>query len=372
MRLAIVILLSTLLGGCDRPLAEFSAETVIDQHGNVNRTTRYHAISDNKADEVKERYELLPGGSWNQYQHIVDMEDGKQVEFTYLNYELTRQYADGEVIQSDYIQPGPQSDKSAHNEFSVEVRHYGFVDTFRYQESYRDVVTTKGLSSAARQVYQVLIEELAAELGRIEHVELTVAELEDQMRGGFDPIFEQALAVFIDACMNPGVSLDACLQATEKDPGILRVTNLLDDETLIVDELINIIQPPTAYRDVEWRTQISTLLEDFEPERFSALAEEKEEEIFGVNGLRIFEPYIPFEISLDLPGSIVETNAHEHEAGTLVWRFTGEHFVLNEFVINARSRVIHIDRIVIVLVVSLVLLILLRRKKSKQANQLTK
>jgi hypothetical protein len=243
------------------------------------------------------------------------------------------------------------------------------MDTFRYQETYRDVVTTKGLSSVSRQLYQALIEDLANELARIESLEMTVTQLGDLLRAEFDPQFEQALQALIVACMNPGISFEACMQVAESDPRILQVANLLDDDTFIVEELIRLLPAPPAYQDDEWRDQISSLWDDSEPERFSALLEEKEEELFGVNGLMLFESHVPFEIRLDIPGTLVETNAQENEAGTLVWRFTDEHFWLNGFVIEARSRVVHFDRIVVSLVAVLVLLTLLIRKNRQQQNR---
>lgn len=80
------------------------------------RTTRYIG-SGADDEELKTRYEFPSGGAWTKGKTTRDDYSArKDVEVTTDVYEVTKRYAAGESIPSDFVRRAEVSDRSAHNE----------------------------------------------------------------------------------------------------------------------------------------------------------------------------------------------------------------------------------------------------------------
>jgi len=364
MRLALVVPLSFLLSGCPNALDKFSGETVVNLDGSVTRTTRYVANTKCSTGKIKERYLLPPGGAWQCAKRTEDSEDGAQHEVDTQSYELVAHYKANEPIPSDFIQPGTLSAKAAHNQISVRAQRYWLMDTFKYEERFRDVVTEEGFSSAIQKLYTSLVEPTGLGLSQIPHVEMTAETAQVKLRTIYDPMIEQYLAIFAAKCMSPGTTMESCVEALDQSTLVIEI----DDDDLLVERIAAIFPAPPVYRDDEWVVAISEAVNDsIENSAFSEIFEAEEEELLGVSGFNLLgSDAAPLEIRLSLPGELVTNNAHEHESGKLVWRFKDEDFIYKEYFLHAESRIIHYERIVLALIVLIVFLVILRSRTQAQ------
>jgi hypothetical protein len=355
MRLALAIPVSLLLSGCPSNPDEFSGETIVNRDGSVTRTTRFVTIYDSHVDDIKERYLLPSGGAWQTGKQTLTSENDPPREIDTMVFETVTHYGANEPIPSDFILPSSTSAKAARNDINVRVQSYWLVDTFQYEENFRDVVTEEGFSSAIRKFYTYLVESTGLGLSQIPHVEITAETAQVKLRSVFDPMIEQFLAIFVAECMNPGTTMGNCEEALDQSALFIE----MDDDDLLIQRLAVTFPAPPDYQDDEWAAAISEVIEDsFDDEAFSIL-EAEEEELVGVVGLN-FGPDTTFEIRLSLPGELVKNNAHDHESGRLVWRFNDEDFIYKEYSLHAQSRIIHYDRIVLLLIVLLIFLIIVR------------
>jgi len=354
MRLALAIPLVFLLSGCPSTPDEFSAETVVDRDGSVTRTTRFVTTYDFHVEDIEERYLLPSGGAWHSGKRIETRENDTPYEVDTKIFETVTHYEANEAILSDFVLPGSSSTKVAGNDINVRVHSYWLVDTFKYEESFRDVVTEEGFSSAIQRLYMFLVESTGLGLSQIPHVEMTAETARVKLRTMFDPMVEQYLAIFAAECMGPGTTMESCEEALDQSALFIE----LDDGDLIVERIATMFPAPSVYRGDEWAVAISEVIEDsFADEAFS-IVEVEEEELLGIVGGSLFEPATPIEIRLSLPGEPVKNNAHDHESGTLVWRFDDVDFIYKEISLQAQSRIIHYERIVMVLIVLLVFLLI--------------
>ena len=146
-------------------------------------------------------------------------------------------------------------------------------------------------------------------------------------------------------------------------PDYLTNTRSSNDEDPFVERIAVMFPAPPAYRDDEWAVAISEVINDsFDNKALSEIFEAEREELLGVGGYIFFGPETSLEIRLSLPGELVTNNAHDHEAGTLVWQIDNEDFIYKEISLQAQSRIIHYDRIVLILIVLLVFLIIARSR----------
>jgi len=367
MRLALAIPLSFLLSGCPFDPDEFSAETVVKRDGSVTRTTRFVAAYDSHVENIEERYLLPSSGIWHSGKRTKTFENGTACEVDTKIFETVTHYEPNEPIPSDFVLPGSTSAKVARNNINVRVQSYWLVDTFKYEESFRDVVTKEGFSSAIQRLYTILAESTGRGLSQLPHMEMTAESAEAKLRKKFDPMIEEFLAIFTSECMGPGTSMENCYDAIDRSALSLE----LDDEDVFVERMAAMFPAPPGYRDEEWADTISKVIDDFLDDEAESLFEAEQEELLGIVGLRIFGPATPLEIRLSLPGEPVKNNAHDHELGMLVWRFDDEDFIYKEISLQAQSRIIHYERIVLVLIVLLVFLFIARSRMRarKPANR---
>ena len=168
---------------------------------------------------------------------------------------------------------------------------------------------------------------------------------------GLTPDRKKEYAMILRAdCIDALVTMQACEKAVSQDPELSAYSEFFDDEDVLLGELVAIFPPPAAVDPDAWHDRLSRGVLDLLDERedLEELANSLEEDVFGVHGFTLFDSY-PFELSLSLPGDYVASNADVRESGVLRWSFKSEDFWLHEHTLYARSRIVHWDRVLLVL-----------------------
>lgn len=135
----------------------------------------------------------------------------------------------------------------------------------------------------------------------------------------------------------------------------------------LVDQL-----PPAPGQDADsWRKVIINAYEtamESSAKAYPAFTDE----VFGVHGFRLFRPEYGFKVILSLPGAIVESNATGRHEDRLAWAFKPEDFYFQDYVLRARSRIVHTERIAAAAAIFSVIVAILwsgrRRRTRMRAN----
>jgi hypothetical protein len=341
----------SLASGCTL-MVSFTAETTVDADGAVRRATRLAASRRGSQDELFERYELPPDGVWGE--RVVERpgfspeRDRVPVRLREVSFE--REFGRGEPIPADYIQHAVAAGRSASNRITVRTRRLWLLDTYVYEERFRDIVTLDGLTSSVRELYGLLVDTMAEQVAAMEVNRVSAAVASARLRAHFDSRVAALLDLIETQCAPGRLSLDACLGPEEDHPAVRDVVTLFEEDDVLVTELVTIFPAPAAIAADDWRDAIETGVLDVTENRLERQAGSERltrliENIFGVHGFALFESY-PFELSLTLPGAIVSTNADSRDGGMLRWSFEGDDFVLGDRVLYAESRVVHAERVV--------------------------
>jgi len=95
-----------------------------------------------------------------------------------------------------------------------------------------------------------------------------------------------------------------------------------------------------------------------------AFDENNFDDAFGVYGIPIFMGY-PFNISVVMPGRIIEANTGEIKANVAKWEFTDDDFLLKEYKLQAKSRKVNPVGIGALAAVLLVVLVMAYRRERR-------
>ena len=331
----------------------FSADTTIAADGSVFRTTRLAISGGSETDERVAHYELLPGGSWvNATQERPPVDENEPPARVYNRiYAVTRDFARGEAIGSDFRRLGFASNRAAQNAVLVRKRNFWIVETYQYREVFSDIPTPESVRRASQDVYALFTETYANQLADV--VGVPAAEAETRFRSLTDPIYDAFIAFVLTECFRVRDELFNCSEAAESDESLAELVSFADDPEVFLNELERLFPAPAGVDRDDWldrlesevvdAVDIDELLDDPEYEEF---LERAAEGFFGAHSLAIFEIY-PFALSLRLPGKIVATNATDQQGDLLRWEFDNENFIFAPYTLHATSRVVHIDRLIV-------------------------
>ena len=348
IQITVCILMASCAGS-----VKFSSQTIMDENGDLVRSTQLSASGDNAYEKLQSIYDLPSGGTWVEIEEDSSEttdESAAPTRFYSRVYEVTRSYAAGESIAPDFTRRGNSATNVASNRVVTRVRHYWFADTYQYEETFKDSVTEASFSAAVRRLYTTYIQALAEEIVGLPNANFTTQEALDRLRARADPIVESFLNVLGADCVNNLATFDACGDAISQDPELGAFNDFLGDEDFLLGELVAIFPPPAAVDPDDWYDTLNLdaldRLDDREDLR--ELFDTLEEDLLGVHGLVLFESY-PFELSLSLPGNYVASNADVRGPGVLSWSFKSEDFLLHEHTLYARSRIVHWNRVLLAL-----------------------
>lgn len=378
-RAGLLAAVSVLLAGCASSI-RFAADTVVDEQGNVVRTTRIASSGESAYDELMAHYDLPAGGVWSETNEEVpssgpsDGPFGNQPSRVYeREYSVTREFARGETIPGDFRRVAAVSNRAAENAVLVRSRHYWFVDRYDYEERFRDIVSFEGFSMAVREGYGAAIEIMADEIADLDIDAVSLDVARERLRLRFDQDLESFFSFIESECVDRSIALDDCADDLQTLPELSATVAMLEDDQRFSAELAELFPAPPD-RDAEsWPDLLATEVIDDVERRFGDYADdvwfdEFEEELFGVHGFTLFQSF-PFELSLSMPGAISSSNADSNEMGMLRWTFSNDDFLMTDRVLHASSRVVHRTRIVAAIAFTLVIaitasLVVLSRERS--------
>jgi hypothetical protein len=323
-----------MLSGCK---IEFQANTMVLPDGGVTRTTR-HISSGAEDKELKTRYQLFSGGTWTKGKSTrYDSFAKKDVEAITDVYEVTKHYASGESIPSDFVRRAEVSDRSARNQIRMTVQDYGFLKTFDYEERFQDIITMEEFEAAARKLYAGWIEHFAGTLTQESEGRMSAVLAREKLDVKFGPLLD----FFLTGFRSEGKGFAE--SQTFKDKLEPRI-----QEARIIAEVMEVFPPPLGEQTDAWREAVNRAFRktnDMMEKRWDNTP--LQDELFGVHGLGLFQDY-GFTMILSLPGTVVESNVTMREGEVLKWEFKDSDFFLKDYVIHARSRLIYLERIVLI------------------------
>ncbi len=322
------------------------AETVVAPDGTVTRNTRYIADEDSDKQELETRYVLPPNGTWElQKATTHNSYTGKDSEGHIHIYQVTKQSRPHEAIPSDYIRRGKVPTRVSRNAVTLNVQDGMFAKTFDYEERFRDVTTKEGFEAAARKLYAAWIEHVAGQLARELKDGVTLGQARDALTKAFDPLLRK----FMNGVRRDGRAFFESKEFKEElEPAL--------ETDQVVARVVQVLPPPTPEQRDAWQQAVRQAYEKVGETSQSFLeGTGLEEELFGVYGFALFQTYT-FKETLSLPGKILQSNATRQKGDVLSWEFSPSDFLWQEYVLRARSRVIHKEPIVLTGIAVLVLL----------------
>ena len=342
------------IAGCSTAI-RFSADTTIAADGSVFRTTKLAISGGSEENERVSKYELPAGGTWtNAAPEPPSVDENERPARVYNRvYAVTRDFARGEVIPPDFRRFGISMDRAAENAVDVRKRNFWIVETYRYREVFSDVPTPAGASTALRDVYSLLTEMYAEALAEL--VGISASEAATRFTAYADPIFDAVVAYVSTECFVEREEPFDCFEAAEDEESLAELVRIADDPDAFLYELEQLFPAPSGMARDDWLERLESEIVDAvdiedlaELPEYEAFLARAVEDVFGVHSLAIFEVY-PFALTLRMPGTIVSTNATARQGELLSWEFGNESFTYAPYSLHASSRVVHIDRLIVLL-----------------------
>ncbi len=335
--------------GCNIAL---EAETVVTPDGSLTRTTRYIADEDSDKKELETQYALHSGGTWEVRKATKhNLYTRKDYEGTISIYQVVKRYKSGEPISSDYVRSGKSPERVSRNDISLKVHNHIFAKTFDYEEQFRDVVTKESFEAAARKLYAASIEYFADQLARELEDGVTLGQAREALKKAFDPLLRQ----FMDGIRHDGRAFFESKKFKEDLEPALEIDQL-------VARVIQVLPPPSPEQTNSWQQAVHRACEKSGETSQSLEGTGLEEELFGVYGFTLFQTYT-FRETLSLPGKLLESNATKREGSVLSWEFSPSDFQWQDYVLRARSRIIHKGRIMFAGIAVLLLAVTVFRRR---------
>ncbi|MBI1953889.1 MAG: hypothetical protein HYS41_07185 [Candidatus Omnitrophica bacterium] len=329
-----ILALAALTAGCQLEIG-FQADTKVLPDGSVTRTTRYEAFSLSDKTELEKRYELPPSGQWEEIAIPKPPVAGEpKAPETHHLYSVTRRYAPGEPMVPDHGRKDEQGRLGALNRIKLSIDETFFTRTFDYEERFRD----GGSREEAAQALQEILEAWIARFSR-----LLEGKLKKQLAAG------QIQEVFL-AKLKP-LLLRLQDQIRFQGGAALRNTSFFDElageleKEGMVNFFLTSFPPPAPQKAPLWKASAEEAYEEAEDFLEEEMSSQSQGAFFGAYGLPILQPDYTFHLSLRLPGKILYANSTRRQGKALVWEFDRFHFLWDDHILHARSRVVRTGRV---------------------------
>jgi len=343
--------------GCG-PAIMFAGSSSVSEDGSLVRTTEIRASSDHAYDEALAHYEFPDGGTWRVADEAgigapYDESTRPAVRYKHI-WSLTRSYEPGEMIGSDFVRYGSDRSQAARNSLRVRARNFWLFDTYRYDESFKDIVTEDSFIDAVETLYRLSARAIARRIADRQEAAVSESEALERIDRYARPAIDEFESHARVRCFGPRSSTETCFEPAEWSPVLSELVETVDDEELMARKLAEIFPPRAQMSSDAW---LEALRLDVIGNATSEIENSEETRqilkgLLGVHGFILFESY-PFEITLTLPGDYVDSNADARADGKLRWLFESEDFVLSNYALYAKSRVIHWNRLLFILIVTI-------------------
>ncbi len=376
IRTLLTLLSITFLSGCfSTPSIRFYSQTTIEPDGSVQRTVVFRTdafdpetVGQSPLEELRSKYTLPADGEWAEHSRTEYERNGEIHMRVSHQYTKTARFPSGAVIPTDFRRHGVSHDNVASNDIQISASRYGFWATYRYQESFSDVVTAGGFVSAAEGAFEFISNHLGNFIEQIPDAGIENAGATIRQR--YRSMFEEIVDVFVANCIGAKTTKASCDAEFDNSAQAERFMDLIDDEDTLLKDLASMFPAPPAHSPEEWFDILGDLLEEAACEDCTEWPTYLSDDLFGVHEFMIFKSY-RFEVDLTMPGYMISNNADSISGSTLAWKFSSYQFQYRAHELVAESRIIYWNRFFALFLVMLILGLWLRAR-AKQTTAAAK
>lgn len=329
--------------------------TKINDDGSGFRITTYTADGASDKEELLNNYIFPQGGAWKLENYAKDA----VVQYV---YEVKRAFSDINKLKSDYIRKGHNPANISDNRYYLKINRGLIYTTYEYEEVFKDCTDAKKIKDCCERLYDRLLDISAAEIEKafpqIVEKQKVKALLDEQYR----PYYDYLLPAFLkDGWKIFDDQHAACQQKTkefEEKYDVESFSEFLTYYIISLDEGADreaVLEKSKAVHE-----KIDEQIRDN-----SSLNDINCEDAFGVYGWPLFMGH-SFNISVVLPGRIIEANTKDIKGNVAKWEFSNDDFLLNEYSLKAKSRKLNPTGIGILAVFFLIALFIACRKGSRR------
>ncbi len=337
------------LSGC---YIDITALTKINDDGSGFRITTYSADGASEKEELVKNYVLPAGGNWKLEKYVKD----KSPEHV---YEVKRPFKDLNVLAPDYVRKGAKPGHVSDNRFSLKVRKNILFTTYEYEEAYKDSTDEKQFREFCERWYKHNLDEAVNDLtntfpGLLEKDKVT-ALLNERYRPYFD--FSTA------AMLKRGRNLDEEWDEEFKKKTDEFEARCSEEEVLpfLADYIVSRDKDANREEVLRKLKEAYEKYEEISDAYSEQLQKDNYDDALGVYGIPLFMGY-SFNISVVMPGKIVNANAKEIKGNSAKWDFSADDFLFKEHKLRATSRKLNYVAVAILAVALMTAVILILRK----------
>ncbi|MFA5148988.1 MAG: hypothetical protein WC491_07700 [Candidatus Omnitrophota bacterium] len=348
--LAVVFLIS----GC---FINMTAVTKINDDGSGFRITTYTADGASEKEELIKEY-LLPGdGSWKLDNYVKDSPPQHI-------YEVKRTFKDIKELQPDYARRGASPSNISDNRYSLKIRRGVIFNSYEYEEIYRDCADEGRIREFCKRWYDA-----------------TLAIISEEVAAAFPrSVKKDGVTLFLDAKFRPlydyflGELMANGRKSLEDDNNTANKAKRAEFEALydadnfasyMADYIASADKGLDRKRAYDKLLALHKKIEEKLSDQSESLSERNYDDAFGVYGWPIFMGY-SFNVSVTLPGRIVDANTGDIRSNTANWKFDNNDFQMNEYRLSAVSRKFNPAGTAIISVVLLLIIYSAYRGKTKK------
>lgn len=349
---ALVAATALFLSGC---FINITAMTKINDDGSGFRITTYTADGASEKQEILDHYILPAGGEWrlNQYQK------GTAPEHV---FEMKRAFKDIKELTPDYTRKGHNPGNLSANKFSLKIKKGIIFTTYEYEETFSDCTDPAKLRKFCTDWYDHLLDIAAGEVERAFPKTVKKEDARALLAAKYRQYLDYFLTSFIangrKALDGQGKEYQAKIEEYEKEYSAENFSSFFADYIISLDKGADRKAVTEKLKAVH--ASIDKQFSDYG----AALDGRNYDDAFGAYGVPIFMGY-PFNISVVMPGRIVEANAKEIKSNVAKWDFADDDFLLKEYKLQAKSRKVNPVGIGALAAVLLAVLVLVYRRERR-------
>ena len=360
IRPLLTILSITFLSGCfSTPSIRFYSQTNIEPDGSMQRTVVFRTdafdpetVGQSPLEELRSKYTLPADGEWSEHSRTEYERNGEIHMRVSHQYTKTARFPSGAVIPPDFRRHGVSHAKVASNDIRISASRFGFWSTYRYRETFSDVVAAGGVVSAAEESFEFIGNHLGNFIEQIADAGFENAGA--TIRRRYSSMLDEIVDVFVANCIGAKTTKAICDAELDNNAQVERFMDLIDDEGTLIQDLASMFPAPPAHSPDEWFDILGDMLEEAACEDCTEWPTYLSDDLFGVHEFIIFKSY-PFEVNLTMPGDMISNNADSISGSTLAWKFSSHQFQYRAHELVAESRIIYWNRFFALFLIMLIL-----------------
>ena len=349
--LAFLVFSAISVSGC---FINMTATTKINDDGSGFRITTYTADGATEKEELLKDYVLPPGGEWRLNQYVKDSPPQHI-------YEAKRTFTGLNDLAPDYSRKGVKPGDTSTNKFSLKIRRGVLFTTYEYEETFKDCAAAAKIRKFCDDWYGHSLETAAKEVERAFPKTVKKEQVEALLDARYRPYFDYFLASFISEGRKvfdeKNTQFHAMMAQYEQKYSAESFSSFLADYIISLDKGVD--RNAVTEKLMAVHASIDKQFSDYS----TALNGRNYDDAFGAYGWPVFMGY-SFNVSVVMPGRIIEANAGKIVSNTAKWDFTNDDFLLKEFTLRARSRKLNLAGIgIIVVILAAALLVVYKRDR---------